>query len=1099
MSTCNIGLYTHPDSLYVGIGTTAPNYTLDISGNVNITGSMKVPNMNMFRNKIINGDMRLDTRNTGGIAGISGSSAMKSDTTDKWAIVNGQYSPTVVAQQVALNTTDQATTGQTYALSVSPANIPFGLSAYFPFEGTLKDASGNGVAVSPIGSMLYVPGRVGTNALYLANEANVLATSTKATNYVQYTMPSYTTLTLAGWIYFTKAPFTGQYSVSIHYGTSTTETAQVIARYVSTSQTSLYGTAAGIPESTGTTININTWYHVALVVTSTSLTLYINGTQAATVTGTQTATTPTTLTVGDSAVYVRPFAGYIDEVRFYNRVLTTTEISALAGLTPFQPILPATNTLTSYFPLDGNLNDTVAANNLTGTGTITYNGGIVGTQCAYFANEATAGTATASANYASGIIPTVGTSGPITMTVWMNTTKLSANASYSPTCIAIGTSSSSSYSLSIYNAGNTSVYGVAMYNGTTFYTSGSVSQSVINTISINTWYFMTLVWSSNTLSFYINGTFVTSVTTTGTLPANTRYLNLAGGATVNNSWAGYLDDIRVFNGTALTPSQIAAIYYSTNTAYANVQQQIDAGQLADFQWGTAAAMPVSLTAWLKNNTAVAQSFSLSLNSTGLIGYLPLDNSYADAAGAGFLSAPIALSSTAFSSSVFKVGTYSLNCSANTIGSTMVAGVYYSLPSYIPFPISISLWFNPTTVNGASTYQSILMIGNVVPYTIEILLNYPSGSLYAQTNVFSITNTVNSYPNVIPTAGAWNHAGLVIVNGYYNLYLNGVLVAQGTYSSSVTALTNVDRLYLGGRLGTTIPFKGYIDDVRIYNRALTDAQVLALYNANASSTTAPTSTAITLPVRNITYNTPSIPANSWQQIQLTIPADSTGSWETRPGQPAANLALCLGAGSAYSNVTTGAWTNNTEYIGGTTQLIQNSSNNFLTASSNAVLLTGVQLEKGALATGYEMRPFEIEGILTKQKLAFVIAPSTATNWAAQTQVKGFNTYIVDINCSTTNSYNITSGYFTCQIPGLYFFSVNLYGTGSGNYWIRKNASTYINGIELAGTVTNNTFEICTTVVSLDLNDTISIWVRAIGSGVIQTTYAPNTTFNGYLIM
>ena len=49
----------------VGICTPNPQYTLDVGGNVNVIGNISAGNMGMFRNRIINGDMRIDQRNSG--------------------------------------------------------------------------------------------------------------------------------------------------------------------------------------------------------------------------------------------------------------------------------------------------------------------------------------------------------------------------------------------------------------------------------------------------------------------------------------------------------------------------------------------------------------------------------------------------------------------------------------------------------------------------------------------------------------------------------------------------------------------------------------------------------------------------------------------------------------------------------------------------------------------------------------------------------------------------------------------------------------------------------------------------------------------------
>jgi hypothetical protein len=883
---------------------------------------------------------------------------------------------------------------------------------------------------------------VGSNAIYLPNEANVSG-ATAAANYItgSYTFPSVFSVNM--WVYAsvfrTSATNYNQFFIT-NSSSFPNNTFYIGFLYNSTSST--YKIVSGFNNANeatpSLTVSINTWYHVVAVINNSALTLYVNGASVASAVGT---VAQSGFMMGNNGTNgVQAFAGYIDDFRIYNRILSATEITALYNQTPFQPILPATNTLTSYFPMDGNLNDTVAGSNLTGTGTITYTGGIVGTQCAYFPNEATVGTASASVNYASGIVPTVSTSGPITLSCWINTTKMSANASYSPTSIALGTSSSSSYSISIFNSANTSTYGGAMYNGTTYYVTATT------TISINTWYFMTLVWVSNVLSFYLNGYLIATVATTGTLPANTRYLNLAGGSTTNNSWAGYIDDVRIYNGTALTPAQIAAIYYRTNTAYTNFQQPLDGAALADFNWGTAAAMPATLSAWLKNNTALAQSYTLSLNSTGLIGHLTFDNTYADAVGAGFLSAPRALTSTTFSNSVYKVGSHALNLTANTIAASAgvtgsaVASAAYVVPSYIPLPLTVSLWFYPITSSGATGYQLIGGFGGSgLSYSLGITMEVTSGLIYCDISVNGNTS-VSIYTGSIPAPSAnnWHLVSVVITNVGGYLYLDGVLIAQRLFIFSATYLgtsTPNNSFTLGSRAENLgyYPFKGYIDDVRIYNRALTAAQVKALYDANASSTVQPSSTSITMPVRSIVYNTPSIPANTWQKVQLTIPADSTGAWETRQGYTAANVILNLNAGPSYSNVSTGVWNNNTAYNG-------NISNTFIEASSNALIMTGTQLEKGAMMTPFDVRPYSIEYILFDNKSFIGCYVKDSQNITSGTET----TLIFTTILTNSGSYSVSSGIFTCPVNGYY----SITSTGLNQQTASNRLRIYRSGIKVS---------------------------------------------------
>lgn len=74
------------------------------------------------------------------------------------------------------------------------------------------------------------------------------------------------------------------------------------------------------------------------------------------------------------------------------------------------------------------------------------------------------------------------------------------------------------------------------------------------------------------------------------------------------------------------------------------------------------------------------------------------------------------------------------------------------------------------------------------------------------------------PNPLPT-NTWSHIAVVVGSGQVNLYVNGAFVqsAAGTIASST------DDWNVGGSspFGN---FSGAIDDLRIYDAALTDGQV-----------------------------------------------------------------------------------------------------------------------------------------------------------------------------------------------------------------------------------------------------------------------------------
>jgi len=67
-----------------------------------------------------------------------------------------------------------------------------------------------------------------------------------------------------------------------------------------------------------------------------------------------------------------------------------------------------------------------------------------------------------------------------------------------------------------------------------------------------------------------------------------------------------------------------------------------------------------------------------------------------------------------------------------------------------------------------------------------------------------------------------------------IYTNGVLVPSPTSTSGFGIGNSVDAAYIGSRSDNLGYFNGFIDDVRIYNRALSSDEILKLYNGGYGS-------------------------------------------------------------------------------------------------------------------------------------------------------------------------------------------------------------------------------------------------------------------------
>ena len=96
-----------------------------------------------------------------------------------------------------------------------------------------------------------------------------------------------------------------------------------------------------------------------------------------------------------------------------------------------------------------------------------------------------------------------------------------------------------------------------------------------------------------------------------------------------------------------------------------------------------------------------------------------------------------------------------------------------------------------------------------------------------------TTIIYTFDNSAP-AGSWYFVTAVYDNKNMEIYLNGQPHNTGTFGYDTGSTTPDQNLSIGvrryGASNIDHYFDGSVDDVRIYNRALTTTEVLQLYNA-----------------------------------------------------------------------------------------------------------------------------------------------------------------------------------------------------------------------------------------------------------------------------
>jgi hypothetical protein len=153
-------------------------------------------------------------------------------------------------------------------------------------------------------------------------------------------------------------------------------------------------------------------------------------------------------------------------------------------------------------------------------------------------------------------------------------------------------------------------------------------------------------------------------------------------------------------------------------------------------------------------------------------------------------------------------------------------------------MTIAAWFK---INSTVPFQRIFDIGTS-DITSSMYLTPRDGTTPNSNLRFSIRTTLadgglfkEDLPatpvKTVPT-GTWEHVAVVLDASGARLYLNGVQVGVSTaMTMRPTSLGSTTNDWIGRSEFAVNPYlDGAIDEFRIYNRALSAAEILTLYNA-----------------------------------------------------------------------------------------------------------------------------------------------------------------------------------------------------------------------------------------------------------------------------
>jgi prepilin-type N-terminal cleavage/methylation domain-containing protein len=145
-------------------------------------------------------------------------------------------------------------------------------------------------------------------------------------------------------------------------------------------------------------------------------------------------------------------------------------------------------------------------------------------------------------------------------------------------------------------------------------------------------------------------------------------------------------------------------------------------------------------------------------------------------------------------------------------------------------VTISAWVNPAVSPNSGLFFKIGGPASTNGYGLG-MGNTTFDDSSSGTKLILLYEGVRWIPTTTDIITGWHHVVMTIdSNGVPSAYLDSSLV--GTYSGSNAIAPTTSMSYIGGGMTTARYFNGSIDDVRVYNRALSGSEISALFTGGA---------------------------------------------------------------------------------------------------------------------------------------------------------------------------------------------------------------------------------------------------------------------------
>lgn len=561
-------------------------------------------------------------------------------------------------------------------------------------------------------------------------------------------------------------------------------------------------------ESQTATVPLNTWTHLAVAYNNSSNanvpTLYINGQSVAITssspTGSATNDSSVNMYLGNGATFDRQFNGSIDEVRIYNRALSATEVAALYRQTGIEK--KSSNRLNQYNLVTSGLvgywsfnSADVSGTTVTDRGSSAHNGTLNNTPTVVAGKSLEA----YQFNGSSQTMQISATNSPFRQTSALSYSLWAKINSTGGQVMGRSTANGNGHGGLYFNS-STLYFG---WTPSTPQTDTFISGSGLR-FTPGQWYHLgfTMNYSTGAYALYVNGnavptTISQSVTnyapSTGQDYSSGSY-DYIGGRYVNSLsyFDGSLDEVRLYN-RVLSANEVLQLYHVGVVKY-NISSAGSIGTSNLVGWWTFDGNKLTTT------TATDSSPSAG-NGTLTNGPVP---------------------------TLGKIG-QALNFDGT---DDYVDGGISSIFNFGSSDFTITLWVYPTNVT-AGQYKALIGTHQGSNYANgrgwSIVMNVDNGG-----DLYFVAGNDTSTPweiaygiNAGLPINQWTHIIITRSGNSFQWYKNGLAVASGM--TDTDSIGNATYNLQIGNTGNERYFTGSIDDVRIYNKALSAGEVGQLYN------------------------------------------------------------------------------------------------------------------------------------------------------------------------------------------------------------------------------------------------------------------------------